>query len=372
MAHAYTPGLKVTADALVRRRRILPIKGEVLVKAGDAVQADQAVARALLPGKVHTVNVVNALSITPGEIRRFLKVKEGDAVQKDAVLAENKPMFAFLRTAARSPVSGTVENVSEVTGQVLLREPPRPLELKAYLDGTVAEVLPGEGVVVEASGAFVQGIFGVGPETHGEIVLAASAPGDELTAASLTEAHRGRIVVGGALVKADAFTRAKALGVRALIVGGMHASDLKDLLGYDLGVAITGGEPIGFTLLLTEGFGRIAMAARTFQLLRSKAGSRASVSGATQIRAGVMRPEIVIPGMRVASPDASGAAGLQVGDPVRIIRDPLFGRLGRVKALPSDLTEIPTGAHVRVLEVAFDDGASVVVPRANIERFESA
>lgn len=371
MAHAYTPGLKVTSDAVVRRRRVLPIKGEVLVKAGDAVTADQVVAKADLPGKVHTVNVVNALSIQASDIRRFMKLKEGDRIAKDGVLAENKPFLAFLKTEVRSPVKGTLESVSEVTGQVLLREPPRPLELSAYLDGTVVEVMAGDGVVVEASGAFVQGIFGVGPETHGEIAVA-QGPSEDLSAASLHEGLKDKVVVGGALVKADAFERARALGVRALVVGGMHDADLRALLGYDLGVAITGNEPIGFTLVLTEGFGRIAMAERTFVLLKSKEGARASVSGATQIRAGVMRPEIVIPGERKAPAEAPAGGGLKEGDPVRIIRDPLFGRIGRVKALPPELVLIPTGAHVRTLEVVFADGTAVVVPRANVEIIESA
>jgi hypothetical protein len=38
MAQAYTPGLKVTARTLLRRRRILPIRGEVLVRVGEAVK----------------------------------------------------------------------------------------------------------------------------------------------------------------------------------------------------------------------------------------------------------------------------------------------------------------------------------------------
>ena len=42
-----------------------------------------------------------------------------------------------------------------------------PVEVDAYIDGMVTEILPGEGVVVEAEGAFIQGIFGVGGETCG-------------------------------------------------------------------------------------------------------------------------------------------------------------------------------------------------------------
>ena len=59
-----------------------------------------------------------------------------------------------------------------------------------------------------------------------------------------------------------------------------HDQDLRDILGYDLGVAITGTERIGTTLVITEGFGEIAMADRTFQLLKSRVGHEASVSGA--------------------------------------------------------------------------------------------
>ena len=44
-----------------------------------------------------------------------------------------------------------------------------PIEIGAYVRGTVLEVLEGEGVIVRARGAFVQGIFGVGGERQGEI-----------------------------------------------------------------------------------------------------------------------------------------------------------------------------------------------------------
>ena len=64
--------------------------------------------------------------------------------------------------------------------------------------------------------------------------------------------------------------------------------------------------------------------------------------------------------------------GIRIGDPVRIIRDPLFGKIGEVSALPSDLTKIPTESEVRVLEVTFADGARTVIPRTNIEVIEGA
>ena len=44
-----------------------------------------------------------------------------------------------------------------------------------------------------------------------------------------------------------------------------------------------------------RGPSQIAMARRTFDILRDCHGQEASVSGATQIRAGVQRPEIIVP-----------------------------------------------------------------------------
>ena len=375
MAHSYTPGLTVTERTTVRRRRILPLPGAVLVQVGDAVRADTAVARAELPGKVVPLNLANQLGIAPDEINDYLVKKEKDSVQKDDVLAENKPFIKWFKTEIRSPITGKVESVSTITGQILLREPPRVLELRGYIDGVVAEVHPEQGVTVESTCSLVQGIFGIGGETSGELVMGVKAPDQPLLPEQLTPSMKGKVVIGGAFLSAATMTRAKELGIVGLVVGGIHDKDLRALLGYDLGVAITGTEQVGFTLILTEGFGTIPMAPKTFALLSTHAGQKASISGATQIRAGVIRPEIIIPHSGPAAVTKVAQAereGIQLGDPVRIIRDPLFGKIGAVSGLPSELRAIPTESEVRVLEVRFPDGTTTVVPRANIEVIEGA
>ena len=374
MAHSYTPGLTVTDHTVIHRRRILPLPGNVLVKVGDTVRSDQVVARAELPGKVFPVNLANQLSVAPGEIKDYLTKKEGERVDKDEILAENKPLIKWFKTEILSPVAGTIESVSTVTGQVLLREPPRVLDLLAYVDGAIVDTIPEQGVVVETTCSLVQGIFGIGGETSGEIVIAVKAPGEPLTPSHFTAAMKGKVVVGGSFLSADAMKQAKAVGVAGLVVGGIHDEDLRALLSYDLGVAITGTEQVGFTLILTEGFGTIPMAAKTFKLLVAHAGRQASISGATQIRAGVIRPEIIVP---QTDDLAKGTVrtqreGIRLGDPVRIIRDPMFGRIGEVSGLPPELTKIPTESEVRVLEVRLSDGKTVVVPRTNIEVIEGA
>lgn len=376
MAHAYTPGLRVASDTIIRKRRVLPIPGEVTVNDGAHVSAATEVARTALPGKVYPVNIANKLSIAPADVASHLLKQEGDAVNKDEPLAENNPFIKWFKTQVRAPISGRIENISHITGQVFLREPPELIRLTAYVSGVVVEVTPRQGVVVESRCAFLQGIFGVGGETHGIITLAVNGPDELLTADSLQPEHKDQIVVGGSLVRKEAFLRARELGVRALVVGGVHDRDLKELLEYDLGIAITGTEKIGFTLIITEGFGAIPMAKRTFELLADHVGRQASCSGATQIRAGVIRPEVIIP-LENEDKSAVGSqkskvpgSGIHTGDTVRIIREPHFGVLARVKALPTELRQIPTESHVRVLIATLPDGREVTIPRANVEMIE--
>ncbi|HJP29757.1 MAG: hypothetical protein QF689_04980 [Candidatus Latescibacteria bacterium] len=374
MAHAYTPGLRVTPGTALRRTRRLPMKGEVLVHDGDVVQRQQVVARTELPGNVRTMNVVNRLGISAEELPDFMLKNEGDPVHKGDAIAETRPLIKWFKTTVEAEIDGTAESISAVTGQVLLREPPLPVEVLAYVDGTVVEIIPDEGVVVETRGAFVQGIFGIGGEAYGPLHVISTGPGQDLTPEAIDEGCAGRIVVATGLVPHAAIDKARQVGAAGVIGAGIHDSDLRQLLGYDLGVAITGAEDIGLTVILTEGFGRIAMAGRTFDILRDCHEREASLSGATQIRAGVMRPEIIVPdpdgAAQTEATPAGHGEGMGEGDALRVIRAPYFGRIGKVGELIADLQQVESGAAVRVLEVEFEDGTRAVVPRANVELIE--
>lgn len=372
MAHAYTPGLKVTEKSVVLKDRRLPLKGQVLAKVGDMVKADQVVARTELPGNVQTVNVAGLLGILPEDVQAHMLKKPGEAVAKEEPLAQSKSFFGLFKSVCRSPVAGTMESISGITGQVILREPPLPVQVRAYIDGKVVSVAEGEGVTVETFGTFVQGIFGIGGETDGEITMAMDDPAQELTAEMLKPEHKGKVVVGGSLIRHKALVRAAELGIRAVVVGGINDADLKAFLGYDIGVAITGTEEKGVTLVVTEGFGQMTMAQKTFNLLKSKQGLKASVNGATQIRAGVMRPEVIVPleGGGKADEAHKSDSGMELGMAVRVIRHPYFGQIGKVAGLPHELRKLESESHARVLEVEFDDGGKAVVPRANVELIE--
>ncbi len=373
MAAAYTPGLKVSPSTTLKIRRALPISGEVKVTSGQLVGAQDVVAEALLPGNVYPLNVSKILSIPPAEVPGALLKQAGEQISEGEILARTKGIFGFFKGELASKYTAVIESVSKVTGQVILRGDPIPVQVKAFMEGTIVEVIDREGVVIEAQTTFIQGIFGVGGETYGEIAIATKDAHQMLTPDLLNESMRGKIVVGGGRMTYDAVARGIQLGISALISGGIDDQDLKAILGYDLGVAVTGTEQIGITLVITEGFGEISMADRTFELFQKRAGAAASVNGATQIRAGVMRPEIVIPldptvVSESAVEDSSAGGGvMEIGVHVRVIRDPYFGVLGQVALLPHEPVELESGSWARILHVKTFDGKTLVVPRANVE-----
>ena len=374
MGHAYTPGLKVTEKVLVTKKRILPLKGEVVVKVGDKVTPDTVVARTNLPGNVEPINVANILGLPPEDVPEHMLRKEGERVKENEVIAKSKSFFGLFSSECRSKAEGTVESVSSITGQVLIRGNPIPVEIKAYLVGEVVEVFPKEGVSVSTWGSFIQGIFGIGGETHGEIKIVTKDNTEVLTDSLIDKECAGKVIVGGSLVTSPAIKKAVSVGAKGIVVGGFDDKDLREFLGYDLGVAITGSEELGITLVVTEGFGQINMAERTFDLLKSKQGKMACINGATQIRAGVIRPEVVIPYTddiyRKIETEAYENIGLDIGSPIRVIRQPHFGRLGKVVNLPSPLQKLESESSARVLEVEFEDKTRAIIPRANVEMIE--
>ena len=378
MAHSYTPGLKVLKKTLFKKERILPLKGKVLVKKGDKVTPDTIVASTNLPGNVQMLKVNNLLNIEPQDVKNCLKVKEGDVVKKGELVAETAGIFGMFKSSVESPVDGTIESISDTTGRVVVREAPVPVEIDAYVQGQIEEIIPEEGIVLTSNAAFIQGIFGIAGEKRGKIKILVSNPEDEITEEMISADLKGKIVVGGSFISLAAYKKAINLKVAGVVVGGFNYFDLKAVLGYNLGVAITGTEDLATALIVTEGYGSIPMSNATFSLLQTYDGQEASVNGATQIRAGVIRPEIVIP----LSEDSSNLSdvnkepeGIKEGSLVRVIRAPYFGRLGTVSSLPSELHKMESETMVRVANILLKKTKDlkeeeILIPRANLEMVE--
>lgn len=368
MGQLFSPGLQARRIATVRKLRELSIPGTVTVKVGDRVTAEDVIAHADQSGEVMMVRLAEKLGIDPLEVERGLKVAVGQSVSVGDVVCEHAGLFGLFRSVFRSPVTGTIDFITARTGHIGVRLPSKRLELRAYVDGTVVDVVSGKSVTIETRGALLQGIFGVGGERSGTIVVLPVGDDEEIHERHITGAIRGAVLVGGTRPSGAALRYAAAQGAVGMVVGSIDDQALAEYLGYDLGIALTGDEAIPMSLIVTEGFGVIPMAARTARILKEFAGRRVSLNGATQVRAGALRPEIIIAHNAPGADDRDEALeGLRVGASIRLIRVPYFGLRGTVTELPPVAQRIATGAFARVLIATLEDGRTVAVPRANVE-----
>jgi hypothetical protein len=69
--------------------------------------------------------------------------KIGDSVENGEIIAQRRGMFGLYHRELRASAKGTLEYYSDVTGQVLIREPPVPLTINAFIPGTITNVIPG-------------------------------------------------------------------------------------------------------------------------------------------------------------------------------------------------------------------------------------
>ncbi len=372
MSQAFAPGLHIQSKYLVRKRRELPISGEMLVQEGDAVKADQVVARASLPGELLIARAAESLGIEPFEVMKGLRKSKGSAVRAGEVLVEHAGLFGLFHSRYRSPATGELEFITEKTGHLGIRLPSKQLERRAFISGTVHKIESDKSLLIETEASFVQGIFGIGGERVGKLHCLSVERDESLRVSCLPQEVQGMILLGGTAPDADFLREASTRGACGLICGAIDDKALRAYLGYDLGIALTGDEDVPMSLVITEGFGSLAMSERVLTTLKERDGSEASINGATQVRAGALRPEIIIPHQlreSSAAIDSSPSSGaLEVGQRIRISRYPYFGKLARVVDLPADAQRIDTGASTRVLIAELEESnEQLAVPRANVE-----
>ncbi len=319
-----------------------------------------------------SVDVAFELGCRPKDVPKYLLRGVGQEVKRGQIFAKKGETSAFFTKTVRAPISGIIADVDEKTGYVTIARPFKEVVVNAYIDGVVKEVLPRRGAVIETPGVRLTGIFGVGREAHGEIKVVVDSPDEVLTEDKIDDSCAGKVVVGGSLVTNEALQKALQVGVRGVVAATASYLNIVKSLGVKLGVGITGQEEIDLTLILIEGFGHLTMRTSVFEALKALEGKWASINGATQIRAGAIRPEII-----VTFPEYEGElAGeeladedLQVGQRVRVINEPYFGMLGEIIEIPREPQVVQTEAKVPVVRVRLEGGEEILVPRANVEIF---
>jgi hypothetical protein len=342
----------ILALTYIRRARILPFPGSVVVRTGQKVNASDVIAEAFLPSRHLLLDIRRGLGIPQASVAERAVIRhEGDRLTKGDVIAESTGLFSRL---VRAPADGEVVAISG--GQVLMRVQSTKLELKAGFNGTVSDLIPERGAFMEAQGTLIQGAWGNGRMDSGLLVVLAKSPDEELTRAMLDVSLRGAVVLAAHCSSADALQTGAELQLRGLILSSMPSS------------LIPVASKLNYPIIVTEGFGKIPINAQALRLLHSSEKRDASVNASFDPKMGE-RPEIVVPlpASAEAPPESTHFSENQT---VRILGVPYQGRIGTLIQLRPGLSALPNGIKAPAADVQLDNETRVVIPLANLEVLE--
>ncbi|MBN2526147.1 MAG: hypothetical protein JXR76_07125 [Deltaproteobacteria bacterium] len=354
MDKVFSPATLVLEKTRIIRVRKLPPDAAVQVTPGQVARAADVVATASVPGQVHSVAASDMLGVAKSKVVDYLLLKEGDPVTAGQALGEHTALLGLVKSQVVSPVDGIVETVSRVSGHVMIRENPHVENVRAFVSGQITGVDEKNGVTIEAEVSLVQGVFGVGGEVMGTLCLF-----DDTDV-------QGKIVCTKDTLTVGALNRFKEAGAKGVVAPSISGSDLYGFCGAHLNLAATGDEDVGLTLMITEGFGQIPMARRTRQVLLDCVGKHISMCGITQVRAGVIRPELIGP---VIQREDDKMDDDQANTEFKIVRGPFAGEEARIVETLATPQVLPSGVKALVYRVRLvQSGDEVLVARANVAR----
>lgn len=336
----------------IRRTRALPSPGKVLVRAGQKVNATDVIAQAQIPAGHIVLDIRHGLGVARvSEADRCTVRQQGDRLEKGDVIAEASGLFSRI---VRAPAAGEIVSIGG--GQVLLRTQTASIEVLAGVSGTVVEILSDLGAVIEVNGGLVQGVWGNGRMESGLLLVVASARDDELTSQKMDVSMRGAVVMGGHCSSAEVLRSGVDLPLRGLILSSMTA----DLIPV--------AQSLNYPLLVTEGFGKIAMNEPAYKLLSTSEKRDVSINAVYHPVSGE-RPEVIIP-LPAVGQSAPETDYFQVGQVVRVQGAPYTGKTGTIVQLRQGLATLPNGLKALAADVQLEDDTRISVPVANLEVLE--
>ena len=345
----------VTPLATIRRERLLPQPGYVLVADGERVEAATVVAKTEIYSRHYFFDLTQRLNVPLDQAEKHVRVQPNNAIEKREIIAQRAGLFG--PKTVRAPAKGTVVEVKN--GKVLFAVTGPELEVKAGFPGVVVSLNPDWGVMIETPGALVQGVWGTGKQEYGLLKMLVNDPTQPLSPELLDPSCAGAIVMAG-LADDKALRLAESVKIRGLIVGGLSSALLRL------------ARSLSFPTLVVEGFGKQMMSAQAWTLLADHNGREVFLDTRPVDRWEGRRPEVIIPlphpGGTVALP-ADGQA-LSEGKRVRVTRAPYSGALGTLTHLPERMAVLPSGVQAPVAQVELDGQGSVTVALANLEIYE--
>lgn len=235
------------------------------------------------PLKPVSIDISGPLKIQPKHIKGYLKKKLGDFVYSGELLASN---FNSKPLNVSSPYTGTIMNIDTEKGIIEICYDKEPYILRSNYFAKVNKVAEKQSLVLDFEAREITGKIGFGKESCGYAIYYHS----ELHQKDLKD----RIIFLDKKVDAEMLRYFAESDIKGLVCSLISYSDLKNYIGKDIGVALTGNENIPYPIILMDGFSVSSQSNEACLWMKSCHNYFVSIKAHTQIRAGVTRPVIYV------------------------------------------------------------------------------
>jgi hypothetical protein len=328
------PGLELVARRTLLDRAVeawLPLSpgDRPIVAGGESVFAGETIADRLREARL--LETTDAPALRPGQRWTRIRVSASGEAQPQS---EGELLF-------------------ESDGRLRIATGEHQEPLESPVAGIVREVRAGVGIRLTAEGVGLLGAFALGGTARGRLDIAAG-PDGELLPRSFDVGSAGAILVVGARIDAESLTRARAMGVRGIIVATLASKERRDFLASEARQRAALHRLPPLAVLVLHGILRRPIAGPVNELLQLVAGREVAIVGDP--------PRLVFDPSDLDLPvEPSGRVHVRAG--------PLAGRFGEWTGL-AGLRRFAGGIHLEAGFVRFGDDPPVALPLADLERYD--
>ncbi len=335
----------------IKRERVLPVAGHVLVRRMQKVSPLDVIVVAPLISQFTLLDIAQGLNVNAARADELLQRQAGEELVQGDVIAG--PVGIFKRVI-RAPEHGIVRIAGE--GKVLFEISSPEFELQAGMEGTVTNIIPERGAIIETKGALIQGVWGNGKTTYGVVQPTSNDMLQELVVEQLNIGFRGAIITAGFCRRAEVLEAAGVVPIKGLILGSI-SSELIPL-----------AKKIDYPIMVIDGFRETPMNRAAEAILIENKDKNIALNAQELDPFRGNFPEGIISQSSPTEPDLPvETESLKAGKKVIIINGPDAPRIGKIDKIIPGKQVLPNGVETRLAEVSFANEKRAVLPLTNME-----